>query len=750
MVCLLWMTRHNSILVRLISIYALPDGYHPYFVGKKVRHGHNVIGRLPAYKTLILILILSINALFVSAQRKEGMPLIDSLLIQVPKTSDDTNKVHLLTSISDAYIAYTQDSLNCEYYLRRAKSLAEKLNFISGIKDANIRFYALYRLQTNSSKAMGYLFNNVDLCKQNKRGGEEAECYYKIGTAYLALHIADKALEYYFMSLKKYELLKDTAAIADIWYSLANDIYIPSKNYAGAVKYLSKLLDYYNRIHSGIGMATVQNALAQICADTKEYDKALKYYQQSYNVFSRYADSSVNSNMYKIKAVNVIRNIGKVYQAEKEYLKAINCYNRCYEEGKKVNFPDHLWLMGLGEVLMEIVKDSTHYLPADSFIPAGNAARLQKAIVLLDSALIGYGGATETAEEIYTYLSEALTMSGRYKDALVAYRQSIIKKDSIFSADKALRLAAVDNKRVLELKDKELEMEKVQVSRKKKEELLYAGGILLLSVFSVFIYRERRKADHERKRSDDLLLNILPAEVAEELKKTGNATARQFDNVTVLFTDFVDFTRASEKMSPQELIDELNICFKAFDGIMGKYGIEKIKTIGDAYLAVAGLPVANPEQTENAVKAAMEIRDYIRNRRKQVGEKTFHVRIGLHTGSVIAGIVGIKKFAYDIWGDTVNMAARMEQHGESGKINVSETTYELIKDKFSCTYRGEIHAKNKGAVKMYFVSPAVASAKEGVHVAAATNDIVAPAAKSNSDEMGPQPGSQAVVANTTP
>ena len=109
----------------------------------------------------------------------------------------------------------------------------------------------------------------------------------------------------------------------------------------------------------------------------------------------------------------------------------------------------------------------------------------------------------------------------------------------------------------------------------------------------------------------------------------------------------------------------------------------------------------------------MEVRDYIRNRRKQVGDKTFHVRIGLHTGSVIAGIVGIKKFAYDIWGDTVNMAARMEQHGESGKINISETTYELIKDKFSCTYRGEIHAKNKGAVKMYFVSPAVALAKEG-------------------------------------
>ena len=641
------------------------------------------------------------------------MPLIDSLLIQVPKTGDDTNKVHLLLHISDAYMLYMQDSMNCEYYLRRAKSLAEKLNFIAGIKQANSNFYTLYRLQSNSSKAMGYLFNNADLCKSNQRDGEEAECYFKIGNAYLALHITDKSLEFYFLALKKYEALKDTIAIANIWYSLANDIYIPSKNYAEAVKYLSKLLAYYNRSHSEIGMATVQSALAQICADTKEYEKALKYYQQSYTVFSRFAAIGDSDNIYKVKAVNVINQIGRVYQAKKEYVKAIDYYNRCNKEGKKVNFPDHLWLMGLGEVLVDIVKDSTHYIAATDFIPAGNAARLQKAIMLLDTALTTYGGATETAQEIYTYLSEALTMSGRYKEALIAYQQAISKKDSIFSADKALRLAAVDNKRVLELKDKELEIERVTVSRKKKEEILYALGIVLLSVFTVFIYRERRKADHERKRSDDLLLNILPAEVAEELKKTGNATAKQFDNVTVIFTDFVDFTRAREKMSPQELIDELNICFKAFDGIMGRYNIEKIKTIGDAYLAVAGLPAADPRQTENAIKAAMEVRDYIRNRRKQVGDKTFHVRIGLHTGSVIAGIVGIKKFAYDIWGDTVNMAARMEQHGESGKINISETTYELIKDKFSCTYRGEIHAKNKGAVKMYFVSPAVALAKEG-------------------------------------
>ncbi len=209
----------------------------------------------------------------------------------------------------------------------------------------------------------------------------------------------------------------------------------------------------------------------------------------------------------------------------------------------------------------------------------------------------------------------------------------------------------------------------------------------------------------QKKRSDTLLLNILPAEVAEELKETGSASAKLFDNVTVLFTDFVNFTNASERMSPQELIDELDTCFKAFDEITTRYKIEKIKTIGDAYLAVAGLPSPDPEHAEHSLRAAMEITAFMRERAAKPGNQTFEIRIGIHTGSVVAGIVGVKKFAYDIWGDTVNTAARMEQNSEAGKINISQTTCELVKDKFNCEYRGEIEAKGKGMMKMYYVSP---------------------------------------------
>ena len=209
----------------------------------------------------------------------------------------------------------------------------------------------------------------------------------------------------------------------------------------------------------------------------------------------------------------------------------------------------------------------------------------------------------------------------------------------------------------------------------------------------------------EKQKSEDLLLNILPPEVAEELKNKGSAAAKLFDNVTVLFTDFVGFTKISERLSPQKLVDELDACFKVFDGIMDKYKIEKIKTVGDAYLAASGLPVPDAEHAENAVSAATEIIRFMQQRKAELGDKTFEIRIGIHSGSVVAGIVGVKKFAYDIWGDTVNTAARMEQNCEPGRINISETTYELVKDEFPCEYRGEIEAKGKGALKMYYIPP---------------------------------------------
>jgi class 3 adenylate cyclase/CheY-like chemotaxis protein len=211
----------------------------------------------------------------------------------------------------------------------------------------------------------------------------------------------------------------------------------------------------------------------------------------------------------------------------------------------------------------------------------------------------------------------------------------------------------------------------------------------------------------ERDKSDQLLLNILPLEIAQELKESGTTEAKHFDEVTVMFTDFKDFTKIAANMTPKQLVAEIDTCFKAFDIIIDKYQIEKIKTIGDSYMVAAGLPKVNKTHAIDIVNAAKEIQlfmqEHILNNQKNNIVGLGQLRIGIHTGPVVAGVVGTKKFAYDIWGDAVNLASRMESYGEPGKVNISGNTFLHVKDQFKCTYRGEIAVKNKGDVAMYFV-----------------------------------------------
>jgi class 3 adenylate cyclase len=210
----------------------------------------------------------------------------------------------------------------------------------------------------------------------------------------------------------------------------------------------------------------------------------------------------------------------------------------------------------------------------------------------------------------------------------------------------------------------------------------------------------------EKKKADDLLLNILPNQLADELKRWGSSPARSYESVTVMFTDFKGFTSISEQMPPQRLVTELDYCFRAFDAIIARHSIEKIKTIGDSYLCAAGLPTPNTTHARDIVSAALEFQRYmavLKQERQKQGDAFFEMRIGVHTGPVVAGIVGDKKFAYDIWGDTVNTASRMESSCEVGKVNISAATYALVKDRFQCAHRGKIAAKNKGEIDMYFV-----------------------------------------------
>jgi class 3 adenylate cyclase len=241
--------------------------------------------------------------------------------------------------------------------------------------------------------------------------------------------------------------------------------------------------------------------------------------------------------------------------------------------------------------------------------------------------------------------------------------------------------------------------ERLNRYRKDKEELILAQNVMLETKVNERTY----ELNQQKIETENLLLNILPADVAGELKEKGSAEARFYKDVTVLFTDFKGFTKVSERLTPQQLVDELHQCFKGFDEIVGRYGIEKIKTVGDAYLAAAGLPGPMEDHAHTMVRAALEIRDFMAARRAVLGEDTFEVRIGIHTGNVVAGIVGVRKFAYDIWGDTVNTAARMEQNSEPGRINISQSTWERVQLDFRCVYRGAVTAKNKGELNMYFV-----------------------------------------------
>ena len=308
--------------------------------------------------------------------------------------------------------------------------------------------------------------------------------------------------------------------------------------------------------------------------------------------------------------------------------------------------------------------------------------------------------------------------------AIVAAKEARINKMSKEQLRTQTKILEKE-KAINDLKIKKQEQDITLMKAKERNSyLLLASGLgSLLMLFLFLRYRSSRKAktvlleknkliEEERERSDELLKNILPASIAEELKEHGKAKAQRYENATVMFSDFVNFTKISEQLSPEQLVQELDTCFRGFDQIIAQYKLEKIKTIGDAYMVAHGLRerVSVPV---DIIKAAIDMQEFLEDlkvEKVRQGLPYFEARIGIHSGPVVAGVVGLNKFAYDIWGDTVNIAARMEANSDPGKVNISEKTYGLVKYNFNCRYRGKISAKNKGQIDMYYVESKVTKA----------------------------------------
>ena len=268
----------------------------------------------------------------------------------------------------------------------------------------------------------------------------------------------------------------------------------------------------------------------------------------------------------------------------------------------------------------------------------------------------------------------------------------------------------------LALREKQAE---IQLQKSQRNLFLSIAGIFVLLAAGLFhrfhvirghnaVLAEKNKIiQNERERSEELLLNILPKAIADELKSSGGAETQHYENATVMFIDFKGFSKISKQLTPAQLVADLDHAFKNFDAIIEKLGLEKIKTIGDAYMCAGGLPNEDKSHPINVVKAAIEVQAFLDGwnaDKVKKGEPVFEARIGIHTGPLVAGVVGSKKFAYDIWGDTVNVASRMETSCEVGRVNISNSTYDRVKGDFACEYRGKVPAKNVGEVEMYYVN----------------------------------------------
>jgi|JI10StandDraft_1071094.scaffolds.fasta_scaffold08601_2 adenylate cyclase len=507
------------------------------------------------------------------------------------------------------------------------------------------------------------------------------------------------ALDYFTQSLKIQERLGDQKEIVNLLSNIGI-IYSEQGDYLKAVDYFNRCLKTHEQLGDQYGIAQSLVNIGMIYKEQGDYPKALDYSTRSLTIAEQLGD--------QLGISAALSNMGSAYLLQGNYSKALDYTTRGLKIDEKIGDQSGI-AVALGNIGSIYFKQG-NYPKALGYCQKG----YNLAMTL---------GVFQEQKKACQCLYDTYKALGKGNDALVYLEKMNVINDSLNAEETSKKLQQMEFAKVM-LQDSIARAEEARViDEAHKEEvhqkneirnwligaallfLLLAGG---LYIRWRFVQQSKAVLQLEKDRSENLLLNILPADIAEELKQKGKADARDFEMVSIIFTDFKGFTEASAKLSAQDLVAEINACFEAFDAIMAKYGIEKIKTIGDAYMAAGGLPVPSVDSVKNTVKAALEMQAFISKRKTNMDAQNklaFEMRLGIHTGPVVAGIVGVKKFQYDIWGDTVNTASRMESSGEVGKVNISESTYGLLKNNidFAFESRGKIEAKGKGEVQMYFV-----------------------------------------------
>lgn len=667
--------------------------------------------------------------------------LADSLARLLKTAPADTHRVVLLTDY--AWEINETQTDQAETRLREAIRLAQQLKYLRGEAVAWNGLGVVEEIRGNFDRARQHYQKALDLRRKLGDQQEIGASLNNLGVVFEMIGRFDSALQYHRENLDIQIKLADTVRIARAQFNIAS-AYQEMGLYNEAQEFLYDARTILEARKDLDGMAKVYAQLGHIRFELDRYDEALKFYDQELKLREKlddpgrlaealtdYAnaldelDSSQTAVRYYLRALdlwkklddlpgqaNVFINLGDAHKHIGNYQLALQYLRQA--EKICLEFDDKLGLMEVYNTM------------GDTYSRDGQQDKS------LEMVRLYFKIAQETNDNKYIQgaykdFAEVYAEKGDYRQAYdyrvkydgIRYKNLNERISSTFARKEAL---FEDAKRKKQIEDQQvaLEIQAVRLAESRTRQYALLGGALALLILVALLFnRNRLRAqanrdlaakneaiDRERKRADELLTNILPAATAMELKTHASVKPVRYESVTVMFTDFRDFTKIAEQVSFEVLIAELDESFGLFDTIVAAHGLEKIKTIGDAYMCAGGLPEANTSHPVDVVRAAIEMQNRLQalmQQKKAAGKPVFEMRIGIHTGPVVAGVVGSHKFAYDIWGDTVNTAARMEQGSESGKINISETTYQAVKDLFPCTYRGELTAKNKGKIKMYFV-----------------------------------------------